>query len=172
MREYDCRVCLAEGLYKKRECLLTIINPAAKTEFWCSPPILDGKNTIIRDPNTGKSMVENRRVGEEGFLDILWSLNHKLPDKSSFELWELFFDDICLTAFADMVMFAIIEAESTISEYKGAIGSLYNEENRKSILGFYMEYEDFLEALSIVRRAKRDYERYRYDKMQRENEKK
>ena len=167
-REYDCTFCLSEGLDKKRDCTFTQINPDAKSEFWVSVPEINSKQTVERDIK-GQIKQNNRRVEQYGFIDILIGMSEKIHGKSLFELYLLWFDEVCLTAFADNVMFGIIEAESTASEYKGAVGGLDSEEVRFGLLGFSMEYEDLIEVFNIVRRSKSDYERYRTEQIQQQD---
>lgn len=171
MREYDCRFCLSQGMDKKRDCMATWINPNASSEIWLSPPVIDENQKVSRDKR-GAIEQNTVRVREEEFLDLLWDFAEKITSKSSFEVYLLFFDEVCLTALADGVMFKLIEVEATVAEYKGAIGNMDEEDVRFGLLGFHMEYEDLLEAFNIVRCSKMDYERYRYEKNQQENESK
>ena len=171
MREYDCRYCLSEGLDKKRECIFTEINPNAKEDFFVSVPVLEESQKVARN-DKGTIIQGNRYVGADEFVEILGGLSNQKAELSIFEVYLLWFKEVCLTGFGDYVMSSLIKAESTAAEYKGAIGGLDNEDVRFGLLGFFMEYEDLLEAFNIVRDAKKDYERYRYEQMQRESESK
>ena len=148
------------------------INKYAKDEIWISPPIFSQEQEVIKNPNGNGLLTEHKRVDEEGFFNVLWDISNKVNGKSSFEIYLLFFDEVCLTAFSDEVMASIIEAESTATEYKGAVGSLLDEDVRFGLLGFHMEYQELLDSFNIIRRAKMDYERYRSDKAKQESDSK
>lgn len=170
MREYDCRYCLSQGLDQRRDCMLTQFNPNAKNEIFISVPLIDDSQKVVRDQGTGKLIQDNRRVGEEEFFNILLQLSANMTDKSTFELHQLFFEEVCLTAFADDVMFSLIEVEGTASEYKGALGDLTEESTRFDLLGFAMDYRELMDCFSVIRSAKKDYERWRFEQSQREQD--
>ena len=164
MRDYSCSYCLSQKLQATRDCYMM---PWGKKEHKFSVPRLDDRHQIIKDADGNKS--EMRSVDLDGFLEILESLEKYFPDKSSYEIHQLFFKEVCLTATIDEVAFSLIEAESTVSEYKGAIGSLGDEDLRYDLLGFGISYSDLLSAFRIIRSANNGYDNYNLEKMQNEN---
>lgn len=111
-----------------------------------------------------------RIVNEEGFLEILWEISELHPHLSSWEVVQLYWKDVCCTAFADEVMSRIIAGEKMITDYQGAIGNLFEEDVRVGLFGFDLGYEGTLEAMEITRSAKRAYERYEMEEMEKKAE--
>jgi len=98
-------------------------------------------------------------VNVDEFMDVLVNIQLMAPHMNVWQIHQAFFKPVCPRAFYDSVLDRILSAESSVSEYKGAIGSLSEKQTRESLLGFDIPYSQLIEAFDIVRSAKNEFKR-------------
>lgn len=124
---------------------------------------IDGKQA--RD-ESNRFIGEERLLSEEGFLNELWKIQTRLPDIPVYKICTTFFRKVCVEAFINTTVDAIIEAESMTSSYHIDIT---DAEVRMEILGFDMSLGDLIEAFSIIRNTRNAYEKFMMEEIERKN---
>jgi hypothetical protein len=126
-------------------------------------PIFESIGKLTRGED-GQPQVERRFLKEDQWIENLVNMEECRPDLSAYEIRDLYFKEVCPTAFIDPVIQQLIEAERAASEYRLDIG---NEEVRNAVLGFPMGLADLLDAFAIIRGTKSRYEKWYMDDQER-----
>lgn len=82
-----------------------------------------------------------------------------MPHVNIWELHQTHFKNICVRAFYDEILDSILTLESSVKEYKGAIGDLSDSQIREKLLGFDMPYDNLIECFDIIRSAQNTFKR-------------
>ena len=168
MRSYDCTHCIFAKEYfkQRRTCYLYEQFPDGskghKNGDAFAVPQFEDVGVLAKKPNSGEAVSEIRFLEEESFIDMVAEIADNMPHMSAFQVRQLYFQEVCPTAFADPVMRALIETERSAREYTIDISK---DEVREKMLGFQMDLGDMLEAFSIIQGTRNDYERWRMDEL-------
>lgn len=163
---YSCPVCIAKNNkhYEARECFLQPWKKSAARAKKLRLPVprfrRDGE---LRRTKNGKPLFVNEWMDRDGFMDALAVIQAQAPHLNIWQIHQTFFKTVCPRAFFDSVMDRLLAAEATVVEYKGAVGSLTEQETRENLLGFDIPYDDLISAFEIVRSAKNEFKRMEHE---------
>ena len=169
MRDYNCDVCIFSGLYKRRTCFLYASFPDGdqghkQGDFFTIPRFTEDRSPVTNE--LGILEGEIRYLDGEGFLEALWDLSESLPHFSAYQILSSYFQEICPTAFSDVVCGSLIASQASCAEYTVNIS---DDSVRYEVLGFHMTLQDTLEAFDIIVGSKNAYERYEMERMQKQS---